>query len=71
MFSRTIMQALLDKKGELFLNVLNKRRKMDEDRLLIITRIKKTYEYILKSLLNYPHKYLFSIAFRIHTVLVM
>ena len=31
---------------------------MDEDRLLIITKLKKTYEYILKSLVNYPHKYL-------------
>ena len=31
---------------------------MDEDKLLIITRLKKTYEYILKSLVNYPHKYL-------------
>lgn len=31
---------------------------MDEDKLLIITRLKKTYEYILKSLENYPHKYL-------------
>ncbi|MBQ9298597.1 MAG: four helix bundle protein [Clostridia bacterium] len=31
---------------------------MDEDKLLIITRLKKTYEYTLKSLENYPHKYL-------------
>ena len=31
---------------------------MEEDKLLIITRLKKTYEYILKSLENYPHKYL-------------
>ena len=31
---------------------------MEEDRLLIITKLKKTYEYILKSLENYPHKYL-------------
>ena len=31
---------------------------MDEDRLLIITRLKKTYEYMLKLLVNYPHKYL-------------
>ena len=31
---------------------------MEEDRLLIITRLKKTYEYILKSLENYPHRYL-------------
>ena len=31
---------------------------MDEDKLLIITRLKKTYEYILKSLVNYPHKHL-------------
>ena len=29
-----------------------------EDKLLIITRLKKTYEYILKSLENYPHRYL-------------
>ena len=31
---------------------------MNEDKLLIITRLKKTYEYILKSLENYPHKHL-------------
>jgi hypothetical protein len=31
---------------------------MEEDKLQIITRLKKTYEYILKSLENYPHKYL-------------
>lgn len=31
---------------------------MEEDRLQIISRLKKTYEYILKSLENYPHKYL-------------
>ena len=31
---------------------------MNEDKLLIITRLKKTYEYVLKSLENYPHKYL-------------
>ena len=31
---------------------------MEEDKLLIITRLKKTYEYILKSLENYPHKYI-------------
>lgn len=31
---------------------------MEEDKLLIITRLKKTYEYVLKSLENYPHKYL-------------
>lgn len=31
---------------------------MEEDKLLIITRLKKTYEYILKSLENFPHKYL-------------
>lgn len=31
---------------------------MEEDKLLIITKLKKTYEYILKSLENYPHKYL-------------
>lgn len=29
-----------------------------EDRLLIITRLKKTYEYVLKSLENYPHRFL-------------
>lgn len=31
---------------------------MEEDKLLIITKLKKTYEYILKSLENYPHKYI-------------
>ena len=31
---------------------------MEEDKLLIISRLKKTYEYILKSLDNYPHKYI-------------
>lgn len=31
---------------------------MNEDKLLIITKIKKTYEYINKSLDNYPHKYI-------------
>lgn len=31
---------------------------MNEDKLLIITKLKKTYEYILKSLENYPHKHL-------------
>lgn len=31
---------------------------MNEDKLLIITRLKKTYEYTLKSLENYPHKFL-------------
>lgn len=31
---------------------------MEEDKLLIITKLKKTYEYMLKSLENYPHKYL-------------
>lgn len=31
---------------------------MNEDKLMIITKLKKTYEYILKSLVNYPHKYL-------------
>lgn len=31
---------------------------MEEDRLLIITKLKKTYEYILKTLENFPHKYL-------------
>ena len=30
---------------------------MNEDRLLIITRIKKSYEYINKSLISFPHKY--------------
>ena len=29
---------------------------MEEDKLLIITKFKKTYEYILKSLDNFPHK---------------
>lgn len=29
-----------------------------EDKLLIITKLKKTYEYVLKSLENYPHRYL-------------
>ena len=31
---------------------------MNEDKLLIITKLKKTYEYISKSLENYPHKYI-------------
>lgn len=31
---------------------------MEEDKLLIITKLKKIYEYILKSLINYPHKYI-------------
>lgn len=31
---------------------------MEEDKLLIISRLKKTYEYVLKSLDNYPHKYI-------------
>jgi len=31
---------------------------MEEDRLLIITKLKKTYEYILKTLENFPQKYL-------------
>lgn len=31
---------------------------MNEDRLLIISRIKKTYEYIDKNLENFPHKYI-------------
>lgn len=31
---------------------------MEEDKLLIITKLKKTYEYILKSLENYPHKHI-------------
>lgn len=29
-----------------------------EDKLLIITKLKRTYEYIFKSLENYPHHYL-------------
>ena len=31
---------------------------MNEDKLLIISKLKKTYEYTLKSLVNYPHKFL-------------
>ena len=31
---------------------------MNEDKLLIIARLKKTYEYTMKSLENYPHKHL-------------
>lgn len=31
---------------------------MNEDKLLIISRLKKSYEYINKSLENFPHKYI-------------
>lgn len=31
---------------------------MNEDKLMIITRIKKSYEYINKNLENFPHKYI-------------
>lgn len=29
-----------------------------EDKLLIITKLKKTYEYTSKIIVNYPHKYI-------------